>query len=199
MQTPRQHTSCAPPSTACRCTRARRCSTGSTPTGSSSAPTRTAGRRLPDARRAPQRRPHEPRELRPRLGPLHGRPPAPRPATERELHTLKAMLEASIALDRTAELSQRSPSTRRPRRHRRARPHAELRKPAAGPGCALPPLRRLRARGVRRARARASRRSGSSPGRMNCISGTMQAGEVLSRKRTASAMSSGWIISSFGT
>ena len=34
---------------------------------------------------------------------------------------------------------------------------------------------------------------------MNWISGTMQAGEVRSRKRTPSAMSSGWIISSLGT
>ena len=41
------------------------------------------GRRVPDARRAPQRRPHEPRQLRPRLGPLHrrARPGRARPPT----------------------------------------------------------------------------------------------------------------------
>ena len=39
----------------------------------------------------------------------------------------------------------------------------------------------------------------SPPGRTNWTSGTTQSREVLSRKRTASAMSSGWIISSFGT
>ena len=42
-------------------------------------------------------------------------------------------------------------------------------------------------------------RTCTSPARMNWISGTMHAREVESRKRTASAMSSGAIISSFGT
>ena len=57
-------------------------------------------RRLPDARRAPQRRPHERCQLRARVGPLHRRRPAARPATDRELRTLRAMLEASIARGR---------------------------------------------------------------------------------------------------
>ena len=45
---------------------------------------RDSGGDLPDARRAPKRRPHQPRQLRPRLGPLHRRPAAP-PRHRREV------------------------------------------------------------------------------------------------------------------
>ena len=66
-------------------------------------------------------------------------PRAPRPATERELNTLTAMLEASILLDETPELE---PARRRPRRPTYERHRAaELRD---RPGWAwLRPFRRL--------------------------------------------------------
>ena len=44
----------------------------------------------------------------------------------------------------------------------------------------------------------ASAQTSLSPGRINWISGTTQWREVRSTKRTASATSSGWIISPFG-
>ncbi len=103
-----------------------------------------------------------------------------RPATEHELTTLRAMLEASIALD---EL----PTFEDAAREAKKRVLNRLRD--------LPQVRRVRAR-----RGRAGRdQSSESPGRTNCSSGTTQLREVLSRKRIPSAMSSGWIISSFGT
>ena len=105
------------------------------------------------------------------------------------------MLEASIALDETPSLvGGRAAGARAPRptgeRHR-AR---ELR---YQPGWAwLRPFRRLDEyeRALEELSDLASR-----PGRMNWISGTTQWREVRSRKRIASAMSSGWIISSLDT
>ena len=103
-----------------------------------------------------------------------------RPATERELGTLRTMLEASIALDELPAM-------------------ADVAREAQGaPGAAparLPALRRVRAG----RRGAGDDQSSESAGRRNCISGTTQCRDVLSRKRIASAMSSGWIISSFGT
>ena len=94
----------------------------------------------------------------------------PRPASDRELHTLTAMLEASIALDELPELQDVAREAQKRR--------------AAAP---LPPLRRVRARGGRARRDQSS----ESPGRTNCTSGTTQFLDVLSRNLIASAMSSG--------
>ena len=108
-----------------------------------------------------------------------------RPATTRELTTLRTMLEASIAIAEEPQL--RVPRRRRAdtgERHRAP----ELRQ---RPGWAwLRPLRRLdeydramaeieRAQAARRERA--PRYIPVSPGRMNCSSGTMHAGEVRRR------------------
>ena len=92
-----------------------------------------------------------------------------RPAIERELRTLIAMLESSIALEASCGEGALGDGDRR-----------SPRRPGAPRG----------ARGARRAGARRGRRAGGagaregyspSPGRMNCISGTMHAGEVRSR------------------
>ena len=114
----------------------------------------------------------------------------PRPATDREVTTLRTMLEASIVLDETPALS----GVERPRRERR--PTGErhrARELRHQPGWAwLRPFRRLDE--YERAVSELL-----SPGRTNWISGTMQWGDVRRTKRIASAMSSAWIISSFGT
>ena len=105
----------------------------------------------------------------------HGRP---RPATDRELRTLKAMLEASLygrrlAADLTAAVSElkaakerrareRAVARHREGRHRRARPHAGAQEaPRLGLAAGVPPLRRLqgRARPARGGRARRARRA----------------------------------------
>ena len=100
-----------------------------------------------------------------------------RPATDRELGTLRAMLEASIALEELPEL--RPP----PRRARRMIPTGErhrARELRYQPGWAwLRPFRRLDE--YERAVAELEAQTSVSPGRMNCSSGTMQAGEVRSR------------------
>ena len=88
-----------------------------------------AGRRLPDAGRPPLRRPHQPRELRPRLGPLHAAGGRPRPATERELRTLRAMLEASLGLEDGYLLSEVVDDVKAARRDEAAR---DARRPDQG-------------------------------------------------------------------
>ena len=97
-----------------------------------------------------------------------------RPAKARELGTLRAMLEASIALEQLPELS---PS-------RRKRPTGErhrARELRYQPGWAwLRPFRRLDEYEGALAEIE-SQAASASPGRMNCSSGTMQAGEVRSR------------------
>ena len=120
------------------------------------------------------------------------------------------MLEASIALDELPDLPRRERACRARRRPTRASAH-RARELRDRPGWAwLRPFRRLdeyeralaeleRAERERRAERRETSSPDArawSPGRMNWISGTMHAREVRSRKRTASAMSSGWIISS---
>ena len=131
----------------------------------------------------------------------------PRPASDRELRTLRTMLEASIAIEsggsqtelgtghrRVPDLPRLpgAPRARAQAGHRRARPHEGAQ--ARGRlvlAAALPPPGRVRAR-RRGARGGRSRRAGAasaerrlryiwSPGRTNWISGTMHAGEVCSR------------------
>src|SRR5436190_6856812 len=89
---------------------------------------------------------------------------AGRRATEREVRTLRCMLEASLlepfdihVVDRPKPDSVKRIRIRAPRHRRRADVPAHI----------------------------------VSPGRMNSISGTMQAGDLESRERTPSAMSSG--------
>ncbi len=116
----------------------------------------------------------------------------PRPASEREVNTLRSMLEASVGLEETPSLA----DVPRPRR----RPQAVAAAGEAGwpPGrvSALASCATSRAGpGCGRSGASTSTRKpfqpSPLPGRMNWISGTRQWGEVRSRKRTDSAMSSG--------
>ena len=124
----------------------------------------------------------------------HGRP---RPATERELRTLRAMLETSLAEDGYLLAEARRRREGRSRRDQAARDG--------------------RARGARRGPVASARSSGGSdrPSASSSASspagpsvaragrtgsrGRCSAREVRSRKRTASAMSSGRIIWSRGT
>ena len=116
----------------------------------------------------------------------------PRPATERELRTLRAMLETSLVEDGYL-LSEVVDDVKAARRDEAAR---DARRSDQGWLAAALAQRSLRAR----ARARlAACGPILSLGRTNWISGTMHAREVRSRKRTASAMSSGRIIWSRGT
>jgi hypothetical protein len=116
----------------------------------------------------------------------------PRPAREREVNTLRAMLEASIGLEEIASL----PQLPRPRRcasgpiPASATGPPSCAMPRAGPGCGP-----SGASTTTSARCQPS----PSPGRMNWSSGTTQLVEVRRRKRMASAMSSGWIMFSLGT
>jgi hypothetical protein len=114
-----------------------------------------------------------------------------RPASDRELGTLRAMLEASIALEELPEL--RPPSRNQPARPAARGLLSSRKRPRAGtgerhrarelryqPGWAwLRPFRRLDE--YERAVAELEGQTSVSPGRMNCSSGTMQAGEVRSR------------------
>jgi hypothetical protein len=90
-----------------------------------------------------------------------------RRATEREIRTLRCMLEASLLEPFDIH------AVERPKRDSAER----IRRVLPGP-------RRRRRQGH-------ARRHMVSPGRMNWISGTTQAGEVDNRKRTASPMSPG--------
>ena len=132
-------------------------------------------------------------------------PEGSRPATKREIRTLRAMLEASLWTDgrpqdlaaaveehRAAQVERALREEHEPRRADTA--WAWLRRRNAAP----PAEPERSERELDEAGVYAFPYS-PSPGRMNWISGTMQCGEVRSRKRTPSAMSSGWIISSFGT
>ena len=120
----------------------------------------------------------------------------PRPASEREVNTLRTMLEASVGLEETPSLA----DVPRPRR----RPRKTGERPCGGGGLARPgPMLSALAScatsragpGYGRSGASTSTRKlfqpSPSPGRMNWTSGTRQWGEVRSRKRTDSAMSSG--------
>ncbi len=94
----------------------------------------------------------------------------PRPASDRELHTLTAMLEASIALDELPELQTWRATAQKRRLPRLFHRFDEYER-------AVAELRRDQ--------------SSESPGRTNCTSGTTHFREVLSRNLIASAMSSG--------
>ena len=97
---------------------------------------RPPGRRLPDAGRPPQRRAHQPGQLRPRLGPLHGRAAASRARP------------ATASSPRCGRCSRRASRSRRPRAGgvrglaRATLPAGERHRAAscatspAGPGCA---------------------------------------------------------------
>ena len=109
-------------------------------------------------------------------------PKKPRPATRREVRALRSYLENSLVGD---DIS--------------GRPWARL-SAASRPRAGASP----RPRPARTAASSTSSTYGElgpmlSPGRTNISSGTMQFGEVRSRKRTPSAMSSGRIISSAST
>ena len=106
----------------------------------------------------------------------------PRPASEREVNTLRSMLEASVGLEETPSLADVPRPRRRPRKTGERHRARELR---YQPGWAwLRPFRRLD-------EYEEAVSALAVPGRMNWISGTRQWGEVRSRKRTDSAMSSG--------
>lgn len=92
-----------------------------------------------------------------------------RPASERELRTLTTMLESSIALEASSgqgALGEAIADHREAQMHRAVR--EEHQAPAPDLADALEALER-------------AENYSPSPGRMNCISGTMHAGEVRSR------------------
>ena len=199
-----------------RSARARRCSRASTTTRSSSAPTPTPGGGVCPMLAAHR---HGGRTSLASFASAWdrytGAGSRPRPATERELRTLTrdargvacstATSElAAAAADHRARSAKRTARRAEARHGRASRALKELRE---RPGWAwLRVFRRYddfqaalaQAESEEKAKrtptsasASSSRSYIASPGRMNRISGTMQAGEVRSRKRTASAMSSG--------
>lgn len=92
----------------------------------------------------------------------------PRRATLRELKALRTMLEASVAAEGVcgAEALRRAIAEHRSTQYARARREEHAVEPHAVAPEGVEPD---------------GPRYGPSPGRMNCSSGTMQAGEVLSR------------------
>lgn len=119
---------------------------------------------------------------------------ATREATSRELRILVTQLEDSLALDDELELGEairehkalRSQTLREELRRRRATAD-EPRSPGSAPHDAVDPSGEIRARRLLGRFARGRRRPRGapaysvSPGRMNMISGTTHAGEVLSK------------------
>ena len=94
----------------------------------------------------------------------------PRRASGRELGVLVAHLEASLLEDAAPDLARAIAEHRASQEHRRAR---------RSPSEPLDPRGEIRARRLSPRRLR--ERYSASPGRVNMISGTTQAGEVLSR------------------
>ena len=135
-----------------------------------------------------------------------------RKATERELRTLTAQLEASIwAEDERRVADAAAPTSPAPRRSRTAQRGSA--RSGAGTATATPcaarwarsatPDARAREREHRRrlaiARSKARPPTVRSAGRIIITSGIMQAGESRSRQRTTSATSSGRIMSACAT
>lgn len=120
----------------------------------------------------------------------------PRRATNREVRILVGLLEASLAAaapgaDLGAAVREHQ-ALARARRSREAADEAARILASGRPERAWPPA-------STDGQGADGHDMSVSPGLMNWISGTMQAGESASRKRTASAMSAGAIISSGAT